>query len=83
MKLRIAISALMIFSIIVVIFATYGSIQLCTRSERLELVEIQKQKITELESRILWLEKIDEKCIEIVSMMEQILDPLQAEEEKK
>ena len=54
MKLKIAILAIMIFSIIIVIFATYGSVQLC---KRLELVEIQKQKIIELETHILWLEK--------------------------
>ena len=83
MKIMIIITAIIIFSIVIAILANYGSIQLCTRSEWLKLVETQKQKITELESRILWLEKVDEKCIEIVSIVEQILDPLQAKEEKK
>ena len=83
MKTMIIITAIIIFSIVIAILANYGSKQLCTRPEWLKLVETQKQKIIELESRILWLEKIDEKCIEIVSIMEQILDPLQAKKEKK
>lgn len=45
--------------IVIMTFAAYGFVQLCTRSNRFTLIEIQKQEIARLETKIIFLENND------------------------
>lgn len=70
-KFTIGCAIYLIF-IIIIIFATYGAVQLCTRSSRLTLIENQRSKIAYLETKIAFLENNDfALAIQNMSEMEQ------------
>lgn len=63
--------------IIIIIFAAYGAVQLCTRSSRLTLIEEQRSKIDCLETKIVFLGNND-WALAIQNMSEMERDELKA-----
>jgi len=68
------ISAIIISSIVITaFFAAYGTVQLYTRSDRIELIETQQHKIDTLELKVYELRRVHDLTL----ILEQILTPLQ------
>jgi hypothetical protein len=63
--------------IIIITLATYGAVQLCTRSNRLALIENQRVKIASLKTKITFLENND-WALAIQNMSELERDELKA-----
>lgn len=82
MKIKTIINTIIIM-IMMLLFCLMANLSM----ERKAIIKAHKSEITELEAEIvrfkthvIWLQAVDKKCIEIVRVMEQILEPLQPEE---
>lgn len=69
---------LILFSIVVLILAIYGSVCIYTGQEKFETIKIQQIEIAELKEKIHWLRQINDLSI----VLEQVLTPLQIDELK-
>jgi len=76
MKYRLTIWGIMILSFTSVMLATYGGVQLLTRSERYGLIESKQTKIKELEMKVYKLKQLNE----MIPILEQIFTPQMIDE---